>query len=619
MADKKRSVSIVIEAKNRADAALKSVGLSLGGVAAAAAAATAVLATIGAVLKKAVDAASEQQEADVLLASSLRSVGQNTAEAREHFAEFINTLQFASRFTDEAIGSVLASLIPLQKYGVNVEGATQALVDYAAFTRQDVTAATEGFINVIVKGTGRMARINTKFAEGTTVAEKYSSVIRQMKGFSEGTAAALASTFAGALDQINKHIETQMENLGKTIIVNKAVQDALRQTAKSIDQAGGAVNSTNKEFAGLVTVVGKLWETLLQAGPALMKVGASVLAMTPGIGGAVSAFRGLWSMLGLVHTETVNLEEDLGNAGAGLTDLGNKGEEALSPLDAALKKLGTDTLADLNKKAALVNETFALMNQAMAQGTISPERFSALREQISEMAVELQKAGVSIDKVFETITVKASEMHGFLAGALEASRQSINEQITLQQEMAETLGRDVVAGAGAAADALVDAAMGAKVEWGQLFRQILADMAKAIIKALIMRAIFAAITGGAGGAGLGGAHGALSASAGGVGFMASGGEVRGGTPGLDSVAAMLTPGEIVLPASRAQDFEDMAAVGRAFRDGSRGGGGTDRPALVGSLTIVPRRDERDLAEIVEGITRLVERRGYRLVASEVRG
>ena len=93
--------------------------------------------------------------------------------------------------------------------------------------------------------------------------------------------------------------------------------------------------------------------------------------------------------------------------------------------------------------------------------------------------------------------------------------------------------------------------------------------------------------------------------------------MRGGVPGMDSVFAALSPGEIVLPRSRAEDFDAIAQLAREER-GRRIGERMERPGLLGAFQILPRRDDRDVADIIEGITRLVERRGYRLVASEVR-
>ena len=662
MAGKQRSVSIIIEAKNRADQALKSVGLSLNGLAIAGAAAAAAIAGVGAVLKKAVDAASEQQEADVRLAASLRAIGQNTRETREDLAQFIDSLQFASRFTDEAIASVVTALNPLRRFGVNVKEATQALVDFAAKTGEDVTAATNGLINVVVKGTGRIQGINTRFEEGATAGEKYASVIRQMKAISEGTAEAMTKTFAGALDQINKHIESQLEKLGDVIIKNKAVQDALAQTAVSIDQAGAAVNSGNKEFAGLVTITGKLWENALKAGPALGKVGLGVASALPGVGSLVSGLRGLWQMLGLVHTETVDIPEALGPAGKGISDLGDDATKSASALQLLFDKAGAGVpgFEELEKRAEDIRKALdELQKQGAANPLIPPEFIDAARKALAQAAIELQKFGVfvpgliagadgakeslerlgieipNIAQSSRDVGIAWQAIQDLAAGGLGAEAvQGLNEQLlaaieqlrqmgvavqspfTIMQELAIELTAimedELTNAALAVGDAFVDAAFGAKVSWADTIRQILAGIAKAIIRALILKAIQLGLSfaGGPAGAAAGAAVTTVVAQ--------HGGEVRGGTFGLDSIAALLTPGEIVLPRSRAEDFDAIAGLAREVRAGGRSGGGAgERPALLGAFQILPRRDERDISEIIEGITRLVERRGYRLVASEV--
>ena len=104
----------------------------------------------------------------------------------------------------------------------------------------------------------------------------------------------------------------------------------------------------------------------------------------------------------------------------------------------------------------------------------------------------------------------------------------------------------------------------------------------------------------------------------GAGIVAQGGGfvpmLPGASPGRDSVAAMLTPGELVVPTPFAQEF------GRAqgFQDGGVVGGGEAAPGGVMQFTqTFIGVDPALMVDILEAASEAVERFGARLVASEV--
>ena len=126
-------------------------------------------------------------------------------------------------------------------------------------------------------------------------------------------------------------------------------------------------------------------------------------------------------------------------------------------------------------------------------------------------------------------------------------------------------------------DALVDAAFGAKISWRDFFKQLLKDIAKAIIQLTIMNAIAKAAgsgsSGGGGGSGFANIIGNVAGGLGGlttVGFnrgglvgMQGGGIVHGGSSGRDSVPILASPGEAVLPESLTRLLMNTAEGGGA--------------------------------------------------------
>jgi hypothetical protein len=182
---------------------------------------------------------------------------------------------------------------------------------------------------------------------------------------------------------------------------------------------------------------------------------------------------------------------------------------------------------------------------------------------------------------------------------------------------AESLGatmKDAFAGAATNAavqlgDTLVDAAFGAKVSWGDALRDIIKGLIKAVIQALIMKAITTAIAAASGGGVV--SSGGVSASEGAVvpGF-AGGGTVpkhrepmtteqpmvyaAGGAPmlfkprGTDTVPAMLTPGEIVLPKATAQALLKGQVTIAAGKGDKQPGA---KSLFGGKIAIVPTRGQ----------------------------
>ncbi len=592
MGDRQRTVSIIIEAKNQADKALQSLGLSLGGVAAAAGAATAAVAVIGTVISKAVAAAAEQERADIQLAAALRSVGQNTEATRKDLQQFIDQLEFLTTINDETISSVFSILIKFGGLtGEALKDAARAVLDFGAAEGNFVQVA-EQLANVLVKGTGRIVGINTQFDVGTSKGQRFTKVLDQMKTAAEGDAEAFGQTFQGSLARLNIVIERMQEDLGQIILdatdADKAVSGFATVLEKARVKAG-----ENKEMLQLIT---------------------SALLLMSGSGGqAVLRFLDLGKALASTSPSATDLADTLGK---GVPRAAGDAEAALSPLDAALKELGITTLREAEKEAAKLNEAFVLLTQAFQEDKLSggQEQFDAISRALADAAAKLQELGVSIPGVFESATATAQEFLStmeFIDKAIRGVPVSLSQLLPLIDEIEIGMKGALVDGALQVGDTLVDAAFGAKASWGELFKQILADIARTIARMLILRAITTLF---------GGPVSQPFLEVGGRVIMQRGGEVRGGIPGLDSVAALLTPGEIVLPASRAEDFEGIAWLGREVKNLRR-----DARAAIGggpSAHILNRidaggRSRADIANLIELINEAVERGGFRLVSSEV--
>jgi hypothetical protein len=611
MADKKRSVSIVIQARNEAGKAFQSVLSSLTSFAGIAATVTAAAGAMALAISKVTRAAMEQEDADIRLAASLASVGQNTPEARDEIHSMVAALEDLTAVSDEVIQNAMGPLIrTAHLQGQALQEATQAALDYAAGTGGDVAQAATQMANLVAKGTGRLAEINTRFDESTPAAERLNQVIAQINQSFGGFAAATGASLSGALKRVANDWDNLEQAIGGAFVQNQAFREVLDVVSEHLKAGTAWIKQHRAAVDSLADAFGKIAGAGLQLSGMLGEIFFKLGKLDALFEALIDKILGTHLQTGMREIEGALASgsrslADAGKAiGAGLDSAEKKVVDvaagiknkvapaavaALSPLDAALKAIGMDTLPEVNAQAQKLNEAFALLSQAFATGQISEEQFVAIRQSLADMAAQLSAAGAQLTGVFESVKVGASEA------------------LTFVQMLEEEIAGALVAGALTFGDAMVDAAFGAKIAWGQFFRQLLADIAKAIVRMLILKAIssFGGPTGAVAGNLLGGFGG----------FAQHGGEVRGGIPGLDSVAALLTPGEIVLPRALARDFEDFSSEARGRRDAGGGGEAGPRP-LFGSLQILPRQDDREAADIIERINTMVERRGYRLVSSE---
>jgi hypothetical protein len=636
VADKKRTVSIVIQARNEAGKILDSIIGSLSSFAGLATVAAVGAGYMALALKRVTEAASEQEKADVALAQALSSIGQNTAEVREDLAAFIDSMEDLTKVNDETISSVLGLLTQFGRLeGQELKRATRAVLDYSAATGVDAVTAATQLSNVIVKGTGRLAGINTKFDEGATAADRYAKVMGQLESI-QGTAESRGKTFEGGLAQIGIEFERLEEAIGKNIIQSEAFRTVMAVVAKLIKTATGIVTQHGDAMRQLIVwwaqgalfitklaVQFAVWETELvsaqiRTAEFLATIAALVAAM-----GAVAAKKLLGidaTGLAMAAAAAAKLLPTLERARAAVGEFGAAGNEALKALDDALQTLkvaNVDVAGSLPKTGSglkTVQTMAEQLDETMKRlGGPTLEALENRARDVDEalrLVAEAQAASAHpelYDPIIESLIEITEHTRGWTSN-LSAAQGQLRAIGDFSKQLKAQLGEGLTQGAVQFGDAFVDALFGAKVSWGDFFKQMLIDITKLIVKMLILKAIQEATGGGAGGGGfsLVSVH------------LQHGGQVRGGIAGRDSVAAMLTPGEVVLPRSRVEDFEAMTDFARDRRAGRSAASSSDRPSLLGAFNILPRRDDRDIADIIEGITKLVERRGYRLVASEVR-
>jgi hypothetical protein len=658
-------LEILIEAKNKASAALESVGLSLGGVAAAAAAAAALLAGFVHVMSEGIAKASEEEQAQMKLAFALASVGAGGKQAREDMFAFVESLETSTTVADTTIYKISSLLAVLGRLsGESLKRATRAVLDFSYATGKDAETAAFAFAKAAQGNMTALQRLGLRVtATGDRVAD-FNSLLKKVEGNMTGAAGIALKTYQGAIDSVGIRWERLLKTLGRAVTENQAVRDAIFAFARLLESLTSWIESHRETFDKLITLFARVAEATLNAA---VKTGTFVSTWSrwiPVVGKGVQALDVLNLLMGKTATSTVKAADAVDTLGAGLTGLGQESE--LSSLDQALKKVGAQTGAEFEQKLKDVNAALTMLDKEELTGTLSPMTYKALRNSLEGVQKQLQDLMMPIEEIkgdegfpavgdeiqgladlglptikalndeLEAIAMAFEQIKGGPAlGLLDpAAAERMNEQLlgvidNLRQmgvavvspfTQAEELMLSIEQGmrgvlmdsAMAFGDTLAAAMTGAAVDWRQFAIQVIRDLIGMILKAIIFRAIMSFMGGLFGPGAEGGEAAAVNALPDPL-HAAPGGQIAGGILGRDSVRALLMPGEVVLPARLRGDFQAISDFARRVKDG---GGDMGAPTYISNRIEAGNRREKAVA-LVEEINSLVERHGFRLVASEV--
>lgn len=622
MAGPERNVSIVIRARNEAGKALGSLVSSLTTIGGITAAAGAAVAGLGLVISKLTAAAVEQEKADVRLATALASIGQNTEAVRGHLGQFISRMQDVTTVSDETISGVVATFAQLGRLsGRSLEQATKAALDYAAATGQDVQTAAVQMVNVLVKGSGRLQGIATDFDSATSKGDRFASVIGQIEKKMGDAAAMAGGTFSAALQRIANDYDDLQQQVGAAIVQNEtfrgllsSISDFLKDLTAIFERNKAALDALVESLADVLlafvdwaAALTKLmahadrlddfgnrmleWVGLLREGTtdAGVSIRQDLITALESLGTALERLRnrqrplselipahdraavtGLAAALEKAFPPAAQAASDAATgtkrAVQGMSMACSEARDQLDQFHKTLDELNVTSMQEFRDRAHDLEDALNNLIDLDLQGLITPEEYDLVLAALMQMVPLWEKAG----KAVTVIDREAQQLQANVAGALTDSVFQFG-------------------------DALIDTAFGAKIAWGQFFRQMLADLLKTILRIMLMDKLFRAI-----GLALGGSGGAAAGGA------AAGAISIGG--GVLAEAAAIMPARVVEPGVASVS----RSAGTAFAGESMAG------SLVMPVTIVPRRDRTSEAiEMLDEINTLVERRGYRLVASQV--
>lgn len=581
----KKEVTIVLKAIDEASKVLEHAAKNtLPAFAKSLAQVAAGFVSVGAVeelLRGSINAYIESEKVATRLAGALRAQGLATGELVPKLLEQARALSLVSMASDEAITSAQQVLISVGGLlGPKLTEATKAALDLSAGLGIDLSEAAMRIAKAAEGSVREFTRLGVTFKADASDAEKLDTVLAFVQKRFGGMAANELTTVAGATTQATKAFHELEETLGKVLLTAAGGASGIRGVTSALEAMN--VQANNPKAQGF-------WTSLAIAFAGAAATGASQAA-------------GPWALA---------IKQITDNADAATASVG-KLDDALSPADAAQHawlKMDADWAAAIAKNAedatAQAKKLQAILDDIDTK-TIAPQVAGpkasvtgASSDDVLQRMVEAAEAQLRMNDAtqaqLDALNALSDPVHNIaeawerIASVQQAISDATPEQQKSLMAMAEALlanaaaaekmtanmqlGMDIAKQAATQLGAvMVRAAFDSKTNWGQALKQIAEGIAQAIVQALILKALQSAFGFGfsAGGVVGSGAPSPISwyASGGLVPSYASGGMFA--ARGTDTVPAMLTPGETVLPRGVTQSILGgrMAVVGAGAVGGS---------------------------------------------------
>ena len=416
-----------------------------------------------------IKAFAESEAAAQRLDTALRTLGPAAEDVANALKAQAAELQKTTAFEDDAIISGQALLAAYTKNTDALKAGTQAAVDLAAATGQDLNSAFLLVGKAAAGNTAALSRYGIIIDENATKGEKFAKTLEAIQKQFGGQATAAAQTFNGQLSQLRNTFGDFQEELGrffadaqrgagafdalKTSLV--FFTDALKKGATDTGTAAGRARELQQAEAALAEASRRVAEERERQIPGL----TTLQNLTQeAVFGATNLQR--------AQAALVDAEQRLANARKNATaDAIAKAQadkeaaiaaaaaaESTKALAGAFDALGVKTKAFNEGEAAKVRDSLALIREEFLNGSVTAQDYAAAVAAANAKLVEL---GDSAAASAARIKANAEEV----VAAQEALAQSYRDEDDAAEAHAETLD-DTVEGYEAVAEAANTAAAG---------------------------------------------------------------------------------------------------------------------------------------------------------------
>jgi len=271
----KNVLEIVIKAKDQASAQVKTMGEKIKGSVKKlitlphlimAAGVTKAISTV-------IKAYGKQEEAIAKLNAVLRTLGIENEEVTKQITDHAAALQKVTKFGDEQIIAAQAMLLQLGVMPEQLEGATEATLDWATAMGKDVVAAATDLGKAAAGNLMMLQRYGVQLDATTFEAEGFDYVLGELEKRFGGQAEAVAKKGTGPLIQFRNLIGDVSEKIGEALIpgiidIIEAIKPILPLVQKVTVGVASAISlAVNSLVTGtkiLVAIWNRDWKKLVE-------------------------------------------------------------------------------------------------------------------------------------------------------------------------------------------------------------------------------------------------------------------------------------------------------------------------------------------------------------------
>lgn len=256
------------------------------------------------------------------LANALGRTSSQTNGTIQEWDAWANALESTTRFQDDAIISSAGLIANITKLGgQDLKNATEAATNLSAALGIDLEQAATMVAKSIEGNSGALGKYGVHVEETSSRSKNLAATLDTLNSKFGGAAAAQTKTFGGVIDQVGKSFEDFTKSVGKTIIQNKSVIDAIKpisalfQTLQnSVDnnadtirvRIGEAIQKMVEFGKSVLTIVNFIYPLLATLGTAFVELGKTIGNVAGAIAVALGGdFKGAWNALKATSTDSM--------------------------------------------------------------------------------------------------------------------------------------------------------------------------------------------------------------------------------------------------------------------------------------------------------------------------
>jgi hypothetical protein len=217
-------------------------------------------------IKESITAAADAEVQLTKLNTALKSTGNYTDEASAELVKYAESLQQVTAFEDDAIVAVEAMLATFKLAPDEIKIATQAVLDLATATGQDLQSAAILMGKAMVGETGMLKRYGIMVDENKYATEGWKAVIDEINVEFGGQALAQGETYTGMLERMKNNVGDLKEMIGNAFLpVLKTLMDKFTTGGgfEKLQEWVGKAAAKIKEF--LDALMGADWSSVITA------------------------------------------------------------------------------------------------------------------------------------------------------------------------------------------------------------------------------------------------------------------------------------------------------------------------------------------------------------------